>query len=68
MVPGAAGTYGLRDLIGLTSMIFLHFQVVGLNTQLRYFRNVEKQLRQKRGDEAAKKILLGAVYLAPTTT
>ena len=38
------------------------FQVVNLNTQLRYFKKVEKHLRQKLGDEESKKLLLDAVY------
>ncbi|KAJ9691837.1 hypothetical protein PVL29_011113 [Vitis rotundifolia] len=38
-------------------------KVINLNTQLTYFKNMEKLLRQKLGDEAAKKILLEAVYL-----
>ncbi|RVX16949.1 GDSL esterase/lipase 1 [Vitis vinifera] len=37
--------------------------VVNLNTQLRYFKKVEKHLRQKLGDEESKKLLLEAVYL-----
>ena len=39
------------------------FQVISLNAQLTYFKNVEKLLRQKLGDEAAKKTLSEAVYL-----
>lgn len=39
------------------------FQVVNLNTQLRYFKKVEKQLRKELGDEESKKLLLEAVYL-----
>lgn len=37
--------------------------VINLNTQLTYFKDVEKLLRQKLGDEAAKKMLFEAVYL-----
>lgn len=37
--------------------------MVNLNTQLRYFKKVEKHLRQKLGDEESKKLLLEAVYL-----
>ena len=36
--------------------------MVNLNTQLRYFKKVEKHLRQKLGDEESKKLLLDAVY------
>ena len=37
--------------------------MINLNTQLTYFKDVEKLLRQKLGDEAAKKMLFEAVYL-----
>ncbi|CBI35808.3 unnamed protein product, partial [Vitis vinifera] len=37
--------------------------VISLNSQLSYFKNVEKQFRQRLGDEAAKKVLFEAVYL-----
>ncbi|EOX98817.1 GDSL-motif lipase 2, putative [Theobroma cacao] len=37
--------------------------VVDLETQIRYFKKVEKSLRQELGDEEAKKLLSRAVYL-----
>ncbi|KAK9923839.1 hypothetical protein M0R45_032237 [Rubus argutus] len=37
--------------------------VIDLQTQLSYFKNVEKQLRQKLGYAQAKKLLSSAVYL-----
>lgn len=43
--------------------IMYDFQVINLNTQLIYFKNMERLLRQKLGDEDAKKILFEAVYL-----
>ena len=47
----------------LENMVVYHFQVISLNTQLSYFKNVEKQFRRMLGDEAAKKVLFEAVYL-----
>lgn len=44
-------------------MVFFHFQVINLNTQLSYIVKAKKQLRQKLGDEATKKMLSEAVYL-----
>ncbi|KAA8541591.1 hypothetical protein F0562_022743 [Nyssa sinensis] len=39
---------------------------INLNTQLSYFKNVKKWLRQKLGDEEARKMLMNAVYLFST--
>lgn len=38
-------------------------QVIDLKTQLSYFKIVEKQLKQKLGDEEAETLLSEAVYL-----
>ncbi|KAK2970479.1 hypothetical protein RJ640_023662 [Escallonia rubra] len=38
-------------------------RVINLNTQLTYFKDVEKQLTQKLGDEEATQLLSEAVYL-----
>ncbi|XP_059643409.1 GDSL esterase/lipase 1-like [Cornus florida] len=40
-----------------------HPGTINLNMQLRYFKNVDKWLRQKVGDVEAKKVLTRAVYL-----
>uniref|UniRef100_A0A5B6Z5F4 Putative GDSL esterase/lipase 1-like n=1 Tax=Davidia involucrata TaxID=16924 RepID=A0A5B6Z5F4_DAVIN len=40
-----------------------HAGTINLNTQLSYFKNVKKWLRQKLGDEETKKMLMNAVYL-----
>ena len=48
-----------------TSLLFfspLH-QVIDLNTQLNYFKNMETLLRQKIGEKEAKEMLFKAVYL-----
>ena len=43
--------------------IVLTMQVVDLGTQLIYFKNVEKKLREKLGDAETKKLLSKAIYL-----
>jgi len=43
--------------------VFLYFQVIDLKTQLTYFKNVKKVLRQKLGDEETTTLLAKAVYL-----
>ncbi|XP_075646454.1 GDSL esterase/lipase 1-like isoform X2 [Castanea sativa] len=37
--------------------------VIDLNTQLKYFKNMETQLRQKLGEKEVKELLFKAVYL-----
>nr|POE67597.1 gdsl esterase/lipase 1 [Quercus suber] len=37
--------------------------VIDLNTQIKYFKNMETQLRQKLGEKEAKELLFKAVYL-----
>lgn len=39
------------------------YQVIDLNTQLKYFKNMETQLRQKLGEKEVKELLFKAVYL-----
>ncbi|KAJ4837544.1 hypothetical protein Tsubulata_028095, partial [Turnera subulata] len=51
----------LEDLLMVES--FLILLVVNLKTQLSYFRDVEKQLRQKIGDADTKLLLSKAIYL-----
>jgi hypothetical protein len=43
--------------------VFIYFQVIDLKTQLNYFKNVKKVLRQKLGDEETTTMLAKAVYL-----
>ncbi|KAK2970482.1 hypothetical protein RJ640_023665, partial [Escallonia rubra] len=50
-----------REELQSTSCVLM--QVINLNTQLTYFKDVEKQLMQKLGDEEATKLLSEAVYL-----
>ena len=38
-------------------------QVIDLNTQVRYFKNIEKLLRQELGDAEAKRLLGRALYI-----
>jgi hypothetical protein len=38
-------------------------QVINLNTQFNYFKNMETMLRQKLGEKEAKTLLVKAVYL-----
>ena len=40
-----------------------HYQVIDLNTQLNYFKNMETLLKHKLGEEDAKTLLVKAVYL-----
>ena len=39
------------------------YQVIDLNTQLKYFKNMETRLRQKLGEKEVKELLFKAVYL-----
>ena len=49
----------------LTCLLFFppHYQVIDLNTQLNYFKNMETLLKHKLGEEDAKTLLVKAVYL-----
>ena len=38
-------------------------QAIDLKTQLRYFKNVEKQLRRELGTEGTDRLLSNAVYM-----
>ena len=40
-----------------------HYQVIDLNTQLNYFKNMETLLKHKLGEEEANTFLVKAVYL-----
>ena len=40
-----------------------HYQVIDLNTQLDYFKNIETLLKKKLGEKEAKTLLVKAVYL-----
>ena len=44
-------------------MVFIYFQVIDLETQLTYFKNVKNVLRQTLGDEETTNLLAKAVYL-----
>lgn len=49
-----------------TSLLFFSFayhQVVALNTQLKYFKNLDTLFKQRLGEKEAKKLLSKAVYL-----
>lgn len=48
----------------ITSLIIVIFVLqINLELQLSYFKDVQKSLQKKLGDEEAKKVLMNAVYL-----